>query len=158
MEKRDIMTKKVVIDTNILIDGLKFHIKKYHAACIANKVQLGEIIIVLDHDRKIQEEYRKNLGYLYETWFSTPGVKVDYATGKLNGQIEGDLIKLKFHEAEDHIFVSVAFNTDRIIITRDSDYGKSNNTRKDNKKALDYMENQLKMKILDAKEGYHFLK
>ncbi|MED2784822.1 hypothetical protein P4257_22565 [Bacillus thuringiensis] len=154
--------KQLVLDTNILIKAFKdFDVTANGLAY--NMPNNEKFELAIDYDNKIIEEFNDNLkdSIPYQKWIQSmyTNNQVVYKDGKLDRKIKGKLNSLGFHEPEDQIFVAVALQSQKTIVTEDSDYGKGAMPKAIEKKpVLDYMNTQLGMTVLDSEEGLEFVK
>ena len=147
---------QIVIDTNIWIKALS-NDDDYSLTC--DRVLLGflnesTLQLALDSEWEIEKEYMDNLqmNRRYQcimcqlenehrrTWNSS----------HLPQKHLNKLDELQFHEPEDRIFVGVAYNTDKKIITEDSDYGVHGEV--DKKGVYDYMREKMDLDVYSAEE------
>jgi hypothetical protein len=152
-----------VIDTNILVKGfiendLATMFSFIHAFFIDPEKK-----IALDHNRVMLGEYSTYLDGedLFQKWFVhlQHSNQIYYVSGALTNGTREKLLELGFHEESDQTFVAAAINTDRIIVTEDSDYGKGNEIKaKDKQEVLAYMVDKLNLKVFDTDEVCKFIK
>jgi len=148
---------KIVIDTNILCKG--FQDKDIDIVTMILNFRTNEkIAIGLDLDGLMLGEYTNEVGKdeFYRKWIThfTNTNRIHYQDGKLQRKIKNELLKRGFHEESDQTFVAVSLKLDKVIITEDSDYGKGKEAKaKNHMHVLDYMTNQLGMKVFDSKEA-----
>lgn len=150
---------RVVLDTNIWVNALQQDWSNRHfidcLSVIGNFMQTKADSLALDYSNKILEEYRDNVG-------NQPGFqqmlmqlfaenRIQYVDETLSQEIREKLDILKFHEQEDRIFLGVANNGDKYLITSDSDYGVGD--KPGNTAAYQYFTKTLKMRILSPAEG-----
>lgn len=145
-----------VIDTNIFVHAKDMH-KDYGMNCLmflSNFMQRNDNM-ALDYKNKIMQEYQDNISedtfsqkFLVEMHMQNRFVYVD---SKISKREKDKLVQLGFHEPEDHVFVGVALNTGKTIITDDSDYGA--NGEIDKQKVYEYMHNELNLNILNSKQA-----
>ena len=152
---------KIVVDTNIFIKACNTY--DYELSCDAFVMGLynkDEHHIVLDYEDNIRKEYWDNLCdnerfiHLYKA-FENEG-RVDFVSCKLVNKHRNELKSLKFHEEEDLVFVGVAMNADKTIITEDSDYGKGfagEANTSDKQAVLEYMKYQMGLNVYDSIEA-----
>jgi hypothetical protein len=156
---------RFVLDTNILIKAFN----NQSPDCIALVWRFygdNKLGIVFDSGERIVEtEYRKNLQHneMYQKWFvaMSEGCQISYMSGKLNAKIKNKLKKLGFHEVTDQTFVAVALNSDKNIVSEDSDYGKGNEVRAnypEKQNILKYMTENLRLNVMDSIEGLNFIR
>ncbi|OOZ99817.1 hypothetical protein BHL51_12875 [Bacillus cereus] len=154
--------KQLVLDTNILIKAfIDFDVIANGLAY--NMPNNEKFELAIDYDSKIIDEFNDNLKNSppYQKWIQSmyANNQVVYKNGKLDRKIKEKLNSLGFHEPEDQIFVAVALQSQKTIVTEDSDYGKGDMPKAIEKKpVLDYMNTQLGMTVLDSEEGLEFVK
>ncbi len=156
---------RFVLDTNILIKAFNNKSLDCYALvlCFYRNSKIG---IVFDSDECIIEgEYRKYLQHneMYQKWFvaMSEGCQISYMSGKLNAKIKRKLEELGFHEPSDQVFVAVALNSDKNIVSEDSDYGKGNEARAkspEKQNVLKYMTESLGLNVMDSIEGLNFIR
>jgi predicted nuclease of predicted toxin-antitoxin system len=153
---------RLTIDTNILKKA--YAIKgEYSLECdsfIMGFYNNEEHMITFDYSGKIRKEYLNNLSEnerfmkLYTALEYQQ--RFDFVSGNLDSKHKKVLINLGFHEPEDHVFVAVAFHSDRIIITEESDYGKGPSSKANDPKkqaVLAYLINTMTLQVLDSNEA-----
>ncbi|OQX14810.1 MAG: hypothetical protein BWK80_41500 [Desulfobacteraceae bacterium IS3] len=155
---------RFVLDTNILIKAFN----NQSPDCIALVWRFygdSNLGIVFDSgERMIEKEYRQNLQHneMYQKWLvSMSGCQISYMSGKLNAKIKSKLEKLGFHESSDQVFVAVALNSDKNLVSEDSDYGKGNEARANSpekQEVLKYMTESLGLNVMDSIEGLRFIR
>lgn len=119
----------IVIDTNIWIGAMAndeyFDINASDA--FYKFIGNNSLCLGLDYDGKILEEYRDNLRHNRKFQLELQRLmqrnRCIYFSSKLSSDIRKSLLIRGFHEQEDHIFVGVALNGDKVIVSNDSDYG-----------------------------------
>lgn len=146
-----------VIDTNIFVHAKDLH-REYGMNCfmfLSNFMQRNDNM-ALDHDNRIMQEYQDNISgkdIFFQMFFVEMHrqKRFIYGDSKINKRQKDRLVQLGFHEPEDHIFVGVALNTGKTIITDDSDYGA--NGEIDKQKVYEYMIKELNLNILNSKQA-----
>jgi len=155
---------RLVLDTNILIRACN----NESPACIALIWRFygnSELGIAFDSGQGvIEREYRQNLqdNEMYQKWMVAmfEGHQVSHVSGKLDAKIKRELKKRGFHESADQVFVAVALNSDKNLVSEDSDYGKGDEVRAkspEKQEVLRYMTENLEMNIMDSAEGLKFI-
>lgn len=132
-------------------------------SCFYRNSKLG---IVFDSgDCIIEEQYRRYLqdNQMYQKWLVSmfEGNQVLYMSGNLNAKIKRKLEELGFHESSDQVFVAVALNSDKNLVSEDSDYGKGNEdraNRPEKQEVLKYMTETLGLNVMDSVEGLNFIR
>lgn len=153
---------RLTIDTNILMkayaatDDYSLECASFIMGFYNNK----EHLITFDYDGKIRKEYFDNLSEneqfikLYTALEHQQ--RFDFVSGNLYSQHKKQMISLGFHEPEDHVFVAVAFHSDQIIITEESDYGKGPSSKANDPKkqaVLAYLKNIMALQVFDSIEA-----
>ena len=147
---------QVVVDTNILVKA--FIDDELDHICLLMKFRNhNSLIFVLDSENKIVEEYQRNLSknVLFQKWFKETGknINVNYFSGKIESCTKAELLNLGFHEPSDHVFVALALEADKILVTEDSDFGMGNNNRAqepEKQRVKNYLTNTLLITLHDA--------
>ena len=146
----------LVIDTNIFVHAKDMD-RVYGMNCLmflSNFLQCDDKM-ALDYKNEIWQEYQDNLSeykffqefYKQMQWQN----RFAFADSKINRKEENKLIELGFHEAEDHVFVGVALNTGKTIVTDDSDYGA--NGEPDKQKVYEYMQTELHLNVWNSEQA-----
>ena len=113
--------------------------------------------IILDFEDHIRKEYMNNLSTnerfikIYSA-LEQQG-RINFVSGKLDNKHKHKLISLGFHEVEDHAFTGAAMNSDKCIVTEDSDYGKGSNKKANSPEkqvVLKYMTDEMGMCVYDS--------
>lgn len=147
---------RIVIDTNVLCKAaLEF--SPDHIAIMVFMNKLG-YYLVLDHKQQLLKEYLTKVrnSQLFQKWYQEmlKRNQVHWANGQITRRIAEELKKRDLHEPEDHIVVALAINTDKYIITEDSDFGKGDPRRAaQNQIALTYLTNDLNLVVHDVVEA-----
>ncbi|OHD14521.1 MAG: hypothetical protein A2Y41_12725 [Spirochaetes bacterium GWB1_36_13] len=150
-----------VLDTNVIVNSINNNLD-CHSIMILFYVN-RELKIGIDYNGKILKEYHDNCSRdeFFRKWYQELQNKgqIEYRDGKLDSAIKISLKNLGFHEEEDTFFVAVALNSDKNLITEDSDYGKGNSEKAEkNQKILEFMKKNLNLNIMNYCEGLDFLK
>jgi hypothetical protein len=116
--------------------------------------------LAVDYERKVLKEYDDNLkrNERYRAFYRRldSSHRIEFVDSSLISKHKGSLLALGFHESEDQVFVGVASNSDKTIITEDSDYGKGSNpkAKEPGKQAvLKYMTAEMGLRVLDSIEA-----
>jgi predicted nucleic acid-binding protein len=116
--------------------------------------------LAVDYERNVLREYNDNLKYneRYRAFYRMldSSHRIEFVDATLTNKHKGSLLALGFHEPEDHVFVGVAYNADKMIITEDSDYGKGIHPKakeSDKQAVLRYMITEMELKVLDSNEA-----
>lgn len=124
--------KYLVIDTNLWHKA--FNDYSSDAMSILHLIKMSASLgVSLDHEQKVLSEYGKQScaefirRWIYSVFCSTPS-KLGHYSSALDFTIQNNLQQLGF-EIDDMPFVGLTINSDKIIITEDSDYGKGNERR-----------------------------
>ena len=148
---------QVVIDTNIWIKALA-NDNDYNLTC--DRVLLGflnkhDLQIALDAEWKMEKEYMDNLQesrrYQCIMCQLEHEQRKTWSSSHLPQKHLNKLEELQFHEPEDRIFVGVAYNTDKQIITEDSDYGVHG--EEDKRETYHYMKNEMNLSVYSAEQA-----
>lgn len=146
----------IAIDTNILVKAF-CEWEPVHAVVTSFVTQKSHSLCY-DFEGSIDKEYRKNVGRseAYQKWYKriTEVQALYYCSGKLHHAHKDQLCRLGCHEPTDHVFIAVAFNSDKYLISEDSDMGKG---PKGNKpphcQALKYLNGTMGITVYDAQEA-----
>lgn len=147
---------RVVIDTNILVKA--FCDDEVDHRCVASSIASKKLRLALDYGEGICKEYRNNVGKkqgFEKWWVRLHQIRAfDYFSGQLKNQYRSKLKSLGCHEDSDHIFLAVAYNADRILITEDSDFGKGpKGNHPPHSQALHYIQTTMGIIVMDAKQA-----
>ena len=155
----------IVLDTNVLKNSFDYQECNCSTIIPACFILFKNLKICLDYEDYIYNEYKKNVKNkeLMEKFLKKlmAESRVIYQSSDLDNKIREELNKKNFHEVNDQVFVAVALNNDKIIVTEDSDYGKGKQEKaltKEKQEVLSYMTNILKMTILNYEEGVNYIK
>lgn len=121
----------VVIDTNILrkavVDNSWEHIK------VMSNLDTFSHYLTLDYENLLFREYQDEVGQcsLFQKWYSEMAKKhhIYYCSHNITKRHAQELLRIGFHEPEDHIVVGLALNADKYVVTEDSDFGKGDENR-----------------------------
>jgi len=146
----------LAIDTNILVQAFckwepvhtvvtSFVTQKLHNLCF-------------DSEGCISKEYERNVGKsdAHRKWYKriTAVKALYYCSGKLNQTHKTQLCQLGCHESTDHAFIAVAFNSDKHLISEDSDVGKGpKGNQPPHCNALKYLNDEMGITVYDAQEA-----
>lgn len=149
---------KIVIDTNIFLHGEVNH-EDFNMNCLmflSNFMQTKSLEWTLDDNNEIMQEYQDNhLGndkvfqaFLHILFTEN---RVVYRSAKIDNKHKNQLMRLGFHELEDHVFVGTAMHADKIIVTDDSDYGINDEPEKC--QVYEYMTNEMKLNVWNSNKA-----
>lgn len=148
------MSTMITLDTNILVEAYSEH-EPDHMYVVSTVVQVGTLCI--DTEGQILREYERNLG-------TAPGYRkayqrlvqrqaIHYCSSHLSTRHVSKLRASQCHEPSDHIFIGVAYNSGRILVSEDSDVGKGPKGHESpHCDALKYLTVDMGLKVLDARE------
>lgn len=145
------------IDTNILINAFSKH-ELDHLSVTMIFTSDKRLKIGCDNTGNIvQHEYEKNVGKLplFRKWFVrlVENQSIHMCNGKLAKRHRDKLSKLGCHEPSDHVFVAVAFNSGKVLVTEDSDFGKGPKGHEEpHPQALKYLSEEMQIQVYDAPE------
>lgn len=155
------MAQTVVFDTNILVKAF-IQLEPDHQlvlfAITGKKLFLG-----LDTQGIIFKEYQKNLSRSenYRKWMGKVNDrKRIFSVGKsdLPARHKKFLEIHGCHEPADHVFIGVAFHSDKILVSEDSDVGKGpKGNEPPHPEALTYLTTQMGLSVYDAEEACKWL-
>lgn len=151
----------VVLDTNVWVNAFsEYGNKKYmndSFMIISDFMQIEDYMLAVDNRGFVLSEYDRELdkNRFYQLFINQlrNGCRIYYVDGTLNSSVRDKLMKLGFHEESDQIFTAVALNTDKYIISDDSDYGTHDYDGEDKLKVHEYMCNELKMRVESSEDG-----
>jgi hypothetical protein len=118
-------------------------------------------VLCMDFDQKIEQEYLKTLSKneVFVKWYQILSNQLYYCNGCLPQSHKTKLEKVGCHEPSDHIFISVAWNSDKVLLTEDSDMGKGPKGKDlPHCHALQYLEQQLGLRVCDVNEAIALLR
>lgn len=146
----------VAIDTNILVKA--FCNWEPDHTVVTSFVTLRLHNLCFDSEGSIYKEYQKNVGKseAYQKWYKriTDVQALFYCSGKLNNTHKVQLCHLGCHEPTDHAFIAVAFNSDKHLISEDSDVGKGpKGGQPPHCDALKFLSDNMGITVYDAKEA-----
>lgn len=150
------MARTITIDTNILIGAFKRQ-DPYHSDVQAFVSQEGSML-GLDTDCVILQEYRNNLrsNQGFEKWVNRLFQKqrIQYCNGNLPLRHRTALATFGCHEPTDQVFVAVAYHSDKILISEDSDVGKGpKGSEPPHCHAGEYLREQMGIRVFSAEEA-----
>lgn len=159
----------LVLDTNILVKGFEDAVPSCQAVLyhLFNNYELKVVFDTCDENGNtvVMKEYIDNLGdsKFFHKWYKElhSSQQISYFTGKLTNNIRQKLIRKRFHEQTDQTFVALAIESDKVLITEDSDYGKGDKIdaqEPEKQEVLRYLTQDLFLNIMDSKEGLPFLR
>lgn len=151
---------RIAIDTNILVNAFKNHEPVHNA--VASLIVLRKARLCHDTASKIVEEYERNLGNVdsYRKWYNTITElnAIDFCKGRLPKQHCEQLSEFGCHEPSDHVFIAVAFYSDKHLISEDSDVGKGpKGNQPPHCDALRYLNGTMGITVYDAQEACRYL-
>lgn len=146
---------RIAIDTNILMMAYGMQESRHQEVAIWACRNGNQVCH--DHAGVIEKEYRKRLGDLegFRKWYRRLQQvnAIDYCRGDLNPSYVNKLCKLGCHEPTDHVFIAVAYHTDRILVSEDSDVGKGpKGNQSPHCDALSFLSHELNIMVLGANE------
>lgn len=147
------------MDTNILVRAyIDFEPDYLEVTTLAVK----KFQLCLDFGNIIDKEYRSNLDRSlgFQKWYKRLKDKngVYLCDGKLPKKHRSRLAGLGCHEPSDHVFIGVAFHTDRVLLSEDSDVGKgTRGGESPHPAALRYLTENMHIRVFDAGEARDFL-
>lgn len=148
---------RVVIDTNIWVKALA-NDKDYNLDCdraLLGFLNKSDLQLALDTEWEIEKEYIDNLQENRRYQCIMRQLEVEqrktWDSSHLAKKHLDKLDELQFHEPEDRVFVGVAYNTDKQIITEDSDYGVHGEEEK--KAVYDYMKEKMSLNVYSAEQA-----
>lgn len=150
---------RVTVDTNILINAFQ-KFSRLHQG-VLSLIEATEAVICLDIGQMITHEYRKELSGVeqFEKWYQEMFTCFDSRyKGRLPSKHVKKLTKCGCHEDSDHVFIAVAWESGRILLTEDSDMGKGPKGQiPPHDQALAYLESVLNLTVHDAQEALSML-
>jgi predicted nucleic acid-binding protein len=144
----------VTLDTNQIIKACRE--KSWEHIDVLSLIRTKEHAIGLDVENRILEEYRHNCSgiELFEKWYSEIWERVEYVSGHLANVHTECLTRRGCHEPTDHVFIAVAYKTDRYLVTEDSDMAKGHVTRTLTKHGVaQYLRDTLGLTVHNASEA-----
>lgn len=151
----------ITVDTNILV--IAFIENEVDYLSLVYQIVQDDLHICHDHQGEIIKEYTRNLksSKAFRKWYKrlNQNKTIYYCSSNMNKKFIKDLTALGCHEPSDHVFLGVAVNSDKILVTEDSDFGKGpKGDEIPHCKALEYLSNHLSIRVYDATEACEFLK
>jgi predicted nucleic acid-binding protein len=151
----------VVLDTNILCKAVLLG-NLDHISVLMLMMQYKHCL-TLDYEHMLENEYRGEVGKyeLFTKWWKEMHGRalVYFCDGHLSERIAQDLMRLGFHEPQDHLVIALAIHSGKYIITEDSDFGKGDPIRAGEHVAiLNYLSNSLELIVDNAAEACERLK
>lgn len=145
----------VAIDTNILRQAFVDE-EVDHRTVVQFVVQKHDLCH--DHDKVILQEYQRNVGKSlgFRKWYQRLQQRqaIHYCSGKLPESCSSKLSRLGCHEPSDQVFVGVAYNSDKILISEDSDVGKGpKGSESPHRDAHRYLTQAMGLRVYDAAEA-----
>ncbi|MCI0694044.1 hypothetical protein L0337_18805 [candidate division KSB1 bacterium] len=156
---------KVAIDTNIIIEAFvagKTTSLKFVLMLVPEENSEPRLFLCHDHNNVISHEYEKNAGaqIAFRHWYkSLKDRKVFYfCNGRLPKDHLSRLIVSGCRKPSDHVFIGVAFRSNGILVSEDSDVGKGPNGHlPPHCDALQYLINEMGMRVYDVQEARQHL-
>ena len=150
---------RIVLDTNIWVYAMRQEENNKHllecVTIISNFLQTKSDDLAVDTGREILKEYADNLkdaqAFQVMLMQLRNENRIQYVDAGLPQKITKRLDSFHFHEAEDRIFLGTAYNSDKYLITDDSDYNVGD--KPGNEEAYRYFTEDLGMQILGPAEG-----
>ena len=129
---------RIVLDTNIWVYAMRQEENNKHllecVTIISNFLQTKSDDLAVDTGREILKEYADNLkdaqAFQVMLMQLRNENRIQYVDAGLPQKITKRLDSFHFHEAEDQIFLGTAYNSDKYLITDDSDYNVGGQARK----------------------------
>jgi hypothetical protein len=116
----------ITIDTNILIRAFE-HQDPYHLD-VATYASRPQSMIGLDVNNIIISEYQKNLGGSqgFQKWYQRlcQRMAIHFCDGGIPNCHRTQLTTHGCHEPTDQVFIGVAYNSGKVLVSEDSDVGK----------------------------------
>ena len=142
------------VDTNILVKAFQEGEPDHRAVTVFIE-RTGKVCH--DHGRVISGEYEKHVGTVigYRKWYQRLQQRqaIYYCDTHIPERHRSKLFKLGCHEPPDHVFIGVAYNSDRVLVSEDSDIGKGSKGHQfPYCDVLDYLTNEMNLDICDAAE------
>ena len=148
----------VTVDTNIIVNACKG--RSWDHIDVLSLIRTHSHALGVDTEGNILAEYRRNCSgiELFEKWFVEVWQRVVQVSGRLDARHAERLKRLGCHEFSDHVFVAVACETDRYLVTEDSDMAKGHVNRALAKDGVArYLRETLKLTVHDAVEARNHL-
>ncbi len=149
----------VALDTNILVRAFTDDDKEKNLDCLdlAMYVSRNESI-ANDHDYIIWQEYNSNLNQFkwFHKWYRRLQRRqaIFFCDGNLSETHKARLSSLGCHKESDHTFVSVALNSDNVLLTEDRAFGKGpKGDQAPHSDALRYLTDSMGIDVYDAQEA-----
>jgi len=147
----------VAIDTNIL--GQAFSQIEMDMDCLYVAMNVGwNDSICHDHENIIRQEYYKSLGAskMFKKWYQRLKQRkaIYFCDGHLDKTHKDRLSLLGCHKESDHTFVSVALNSDQVLLTEDRHFGKGPKGKQPpHSDAYRYLTDSMGIDVYDAQEA-----
>lgn len=146
----------IVLDTGIWVKGLKKDEYLREAYIVLQFMNEKDVGMAVDEDGLIFREYRDNFPRNcrekrnFELWMKQlfSKQKIRLVNYRLTDEIKADLVRVKFHEEEDWVFIGTALNSDKIIVSEDSDYGIKG--EKGHEEAFQYLTGRLALRLYSS--------
>jgi hypothetical protein len=146
----------ITIDTNILIQAFQDVSLKHIDLVMV--VRLFGHCITMDHAKELEGEYENKLSKntLFQKWYKEfSPTRTQFCDCRVINRHLIQLNRFGFHDHIDQIALGIACNSDKYLLTEDSDFGKG-----DSQKAIEhlnvksYITNQMQVVLHDATEAY----
>lgn len=148
--------RHIAIDTNVLCNA--FNEQEPTHLHVVTLVPNSKIGIALDSCSEIRTEYERNVGHArgFQKWLKRlqERIAIKYVSGKLDSRHCAKLKSYGCHESTDHVFLAVARNADKVLITEDSDFGKGpKGSQAPHCYVLDYIQKEVGVRVFDVEEA-----
>lgn len=151
----------LAIDTNILVNAFKEGESEH--LDVVSLVNLFEFKVGFDFNGVVEGEYQNNLAQSksYQKWRKRllERKATHQCAANLPQRHKAQLSTFGCHEPTDHVFIGVAFSTDKILISEDSDVGKGpKGGLAPHCEALHYLTHSMAMKVFEAREAVEHIR
>ncbi len=152
----------ITIDTNILVQAFKNSEQDHLFITVLIGRNGRKLGCDGSSEGTIFKEYRQNVGKLgmYQKWFHRlVQQQAIHYQGRYNlpDIHQHKLKEWQCHEPSDLVFIGVAFYSDKVLISEDSDVGKGpKGNQQPHPKALHYLSTKMGLTVLDAQEACQF--
>ena len=121
----------VVLDTNIIVKAAVD--QEVDHVTVLDRLLKRQHKLVLDHKGHVLGEYCRTAGKAkyYQKWYSkmVSGGQIEWRDGSLSTNVKRRLLEKGLHEPVDQVLVALALNSDRYLVTEDSDFGNGSSIR-----------------------------
>lgn len=152
------MSSRVSVDTNMLISAF-VNAEQEHM----DVVQWigGRERICWDFADMVRQEYERNIGktVFFQKWIARLKQRnaIEWCDGRLDRKHVSKLTPLGCHEPTDQAFIAIAYRTDKLLITEDSDMGKGTKGHEEpHCSALRYLADEMGINVMSAEEACEF--